>query len=711
METLAYTIDDSTIAKLLGETNFSTAESAVLELVKNAYDAGASEFAIEFADGSMFLTDDGKGMNADDIRNQWMFVGRSSKEYEEVDMQGRLRVVAGSKGVGRFALARLGEKVEVQSKAKGSSGVIWRTDWSGSTLVEDSLAFERGTRIKISGLRDRWTKKIVDKMALFLSKTYNDDKMHVTVAFDDNRLEIEPFFKEARLGFNCVEVIQFQFDATEGSLSVEVISDEFEPDVAELVQGIDIHSFNGIVSVYKALRVHYDEYSDSEFSSLMKSVGPFSSELFFSLKGSTVSDVEKFKYRYRSLPSRYDSGVVLYRNAFSIVSYEGTKDWIGLGRRARKSPASPTHASGSWRVRENQLAGFVSIDRRENAFLLDLANRQGLEENAQYNLFIDIIDLALKEFERYRQSIIRAIAENRAADESKRSESPISDAIVSGSLGLDKMSHFEFSNLKSEIKEERRRSQRAKEDAVAAEERHRYDVRILNVLATAGLKSASLAHQLKNDENALLDNSSMIREALIEYGLWEEVNRDERVRYAFNNIPELLETGARLNKKMVQFIDESLADIEKKRFAEESSNLKMELKKVSEKWKRTYSQLSIDVDVSSCEVGLPPDALQVIFDNLILNSYQQNSSRQVLLITIKQERSNEDAVLISYCDDGVGLTGIYREDPFRILEVHETTRREGHGLGMWIVNNTLLSYGGKVVEIGADNGFRAVLAL
>ena len=46
MEKLKYTIEDSTIAELLGVQNFTNKESAILELVKNAYDAQSKNVSI-----------------------------------------------------------------------------------------------------------------------------------------------------------------------------------------------------------------------------------------------------------------------------------------------------------------------------------------------------------------------------------------------------------------------------------------------------------------------------------------------------------------------------------------------------------------------------------------------------------------------------------------------------------------------------------------
>lgn len=76
MERLQYIIEDETIVELLGIQNFSTDESAILELVKNSYDAQASYVQLTFEDDSLEIIDDGDGMSLDDIKHNWMHVGK-----------------------------------------------------------------------------------------------------------------------------------------------------------------------------------------------------------------------------------------------------------------------------------------------------------------------------------------------------------------------------------------------------------------------------------------------------------------------------------------------------------------------------------------------------------------------------------------------------------------------------------------------------------
>ena len=125
MEKLQYVIEDNTIAELLGVQNFNNDESAVLELVKNAYDAQSSYVTIRFEGSQMTIEDAGCGMNGEDIRNNWMHIGKSDKGYQVSDENGHQRILAGSKGIGRFALSRLGRNADIVSKKQDSEGIHW----------------------------------------------------------------------------------------------------------------------------------------------------------------------------------------------------------------------------------------------------------------------------------------------------------------------------------------------------------------------------------------------------------------------------------------------------------------------------------------------------------------------------------------------------------------------------------------------------------
>mgnify|MGYP001710549324 CR=1 FL=1 len=414
-------------------------------------------------------------------------------------------------------------------------------------------------------------------------------------------------------------------------------------------------------------------------------LGDFSGTFFFCMKPSSI-ECEKFLYKHHGLPAPMPGGVILYRNAFSISAYDGKKDWLGFGKRSRKSPAAASHPTGAWRVRENQISGKIEIDKRRNAMLQDLSNRQGLDENIYYQLFVDIILLGFKEFERYRQDIVRHInVKNESI--SIPAKTPVSDKVVQNPKLVPTLTVKESMQLADEIKSYRQESQDARQERTNVEERYKYDIRILNVLATTGLKASSIAHEMRNDRNSISANTDYIIAALQEYGMWDELLSPEKTKKTYKNVPVLLEKGREKCAKIVSFMDTMLSEIEKRQFHPGMQSIMVLLNRIKESWERDYAWISICIRVASdIEYYLSEDVLHVIFDNLILNSIQQNEKSNHLNIII--QGSLEDGLLkFSYSDNGVGLAQKYQNNPMKILEVHETTRKNGHGLGMWIVNN------------------------
>lgn len=703
MEHLQYIIEDKTIAYLLGENNFTNDESAILELVKNAYDAKALTISLTFSKESLVIEDDGVGMNASDIRDKWMYVGKSEKNYDVVDDKKQIRVLAGSKGVGRFALARLGEEIKLYSKKLGSTGIVWETDWNHSVLIQNEAMCQSGTKIVISKLREKWGKKKVQDLVLFLSKTYNDTAMKITVIHPEITCDVQKYFPEPQVGKNCLSTIKLVYDSNSKKLSTTILSDEFLDDAKYYCPELDIKKAyieNDLLDeIYTS---NYDLTVD-ELKLYLEKLGGFSAQFYFYIKPTTI-DVEKFMYKHSGLPEALPGGVILYRNAFSISAYEGKKDWLGFGKRARKSPAAASHPTGSWRVRENQLAGKVEIDKKRNSFLIDLSNRQGLEENVYFQLLIEIIHIGISEFERYRQDIVRAINVKNIAEKEDAS-TPVSDRVVINPKSISRLSEQEAKQLADEIKSFRKESKEAKKDKENTEERYKYDVRILNVLATVGLKASSIAHEMRNDRNSIASNTAHIIDALKVYGMWDELNSPEKTKRVYNNVPYLLESNNEISKKIVAFMNAMLSEVEKKQFEPIWQSVADILERIKLSWESDYAWVTININMEEDLVyHISEDVLQVIADNLILNSIQQNENSNNLLIDIGVKQSGELLSFV-YKDNGKGLDKKYINAPRKILEVHETTRRKGHGLGMWIVNNTAIMSGGGIDKISGNQGF------
>lgn len=708
MEQLEYIIEDSTIAEVLGVQNFSNEESAVLELVKNAYDAQSPDVLVTVSKTQIVIEDNGVGMNREKIIDAWMHVGKSDKKYIVGEGE-TARVLAGSKGVGRFAIARLGAKASVFTKMKGQEAILWKTDWNINTLETYSEKKEKGTRIVIEHLRDNWTESRVRNLREFLSRTYNDDKMKIQVEYKEERRDVTRYFGKIQLGVNCVSIIRLRYHADFNKLICNIKSDEFKENAQELCPKINLNYQNIELDIAKELesmkeKVLPEEATDKEWKELLTSVGDFSAELYFSLKSSSTRDAEKFYYKHTMLDERYDSGVVLYRNAFSISSYEGKKDWLEFGKRSRISPAAATHPTGSWRVRENQISGKVIIDKKKNDGLCDLMNRQGLVENDIYKIFIAIIIVGISFFERYRQNIIRCIVKSN--EPKKERNSKVIDRVIRNPEKLTGLSSEETKLFLYELEQMKRENKESKKQIDETERRYKYDIRLLNMLATSGLKATSIAHEMRNDRNSIDENVEYIIKALKRYDLWDVVNDSENRKYMHRDIPALLQKNRRVNRKIITFMDVMLSESEIEQFLPENIDVYDLLRNIKDVWENDYSWINIHLHVEEgMEYRSAKDIFRVIFDNLILNSIQQNDAENILEIHIYAEKKGK-YIHMMYLDKGKGLSSKYRLDPMRILEVHETSRKKGHGIGMWIVNNTITNTGGEIEKIEGVNGFK-----
>ncbi len=707
MEKLKYIVEDSTIAELLGVQNFTNEDSAVLELVKNAYDARAKNALISFNANTLTICDDGIGMDKSTILKNWMHVGKSDKGYSLFDSEGTdERVLAGSKGIGRFALARLGSSVTIYSVKRDAVPVKWTTNWNESILDDwdNSENMPSGTKIEIALLRDKWTERRIISLIEYLSITCLDNRMSIQVEPNFGHTVFR-YYETPKLGKNCTSKIKLRYDSANKKLYYELKGDEFLSEATKYCPGKNLTYYENEVLIADELVGDTSiDLSGVELESYLLSLGDFSSELYFSLKSSTTKDCERFLYKYSSLPNRYDNGVVLYRNAFSISSFDGERDWLEFGKRSRRSPAAATHETGSWRVRENQISGKVVIDKKENRYLRDLSNRQGLEENIYYKLFVRIIIIGISAFERYRQSIIRLIDKKNKLP--KLPKTTLINQILQNPDKAAALSSEDAKVLVQELEIVKTETETYQQEKKTTEEKYRYDVRILNVLATSGLKAASIAHEMKNDRNSVSVNYDFIVSALTEYGFWEDLSSPEYTEFSYKNVPQLLSRNKEVNKKLVVFMDTMLDEVEKQKFSLMNLNVGYVMSSIQSNWLRDYASLKILLDIDDeLTFNTSEDVFTAIFDNLLLNTWQQNKHLNEINIDITISQRNH-RLIISYSDDGVGLPSKYINDPMRILAVHETSRENGHGLGMWIVNNTVVMTGGEILSIDGHNGFK-----
>ena len=293
MEHLKYEVEDRTIAELLGVQNFTNEESAMLELVKNAYDAQAKCVTLDCSNGRLVIEDNGIGMSVEDIRNKWMHVGKSNKGYFSLaDANGQQRILAGSKGIGRFALARLGELVTMYTKKENEGLIEWRTDWNESILYEhlhDNSFSKHGTKIEINSLRDRWTERRIANLSDYLSITYNNDDMKINI-LPQQKQPVQYVFQNPIIGTTHVCTIHLVCDGR-GHLIGHIQNDEFLDEAKQYCTDLDIHTFDYTVNIMDELSGSSEfDLTKMELKERLEELGAFEAEFYFSLKSSTAAE-------------------------------------------------------------------------------------------------------------------------------------------------------------------------------------------------------------------------------------------------------------------------------------------------------------------------------------------------------------------------------------------------------------------------------------
>lgn len=124
---------ESRILRELGEQLVSDPQVALTELIKNSYDADATQCEIRKLDDSLTIVDDGHGMTYEEFSLKWMTIATSNKEVQKLSRKFK-RKLTGSKGVGRFAVRFLGSHLHIESIAKATDGKKYRLsadfDWA-----------------------------------------------------------------------------------------------------------------------------------------------------------------------------------------------------------------------------------------------------------------------------------------------------------------------------------------------------------------------------------------------------------------------------------------------------------------------------------------------------------------------------------------------------------------------------------------------------
>lgn len=404
------------LKSILGQDLITSDNIAILELVKNSYDAHATRVIITFEKDSIIIADNGKGMSLNDLQNKWLFVGYSAKSDGTEDASYRSkfkRNFAGAKGIGRISCDRLGSEVWLTTKSEDSNTVeVIHVDWNkfekslknefdkvsvDHESREDKFTFPGesliGTEIRITGFRPEtpeWTRERITDLKKSLEKMINPFS-----GTEDFCIEIKAkaFEKEdhkilAKIENSRDEFTEERIAKLKNSIVNGVIQNTISDVLTIKTTLIESCLVNGIITTKLLDRgeAMYEIQEVNQFDKL--------ENVTINLYFLNQSAKRTFTLRMGIPPIQYGS-VMLFRNGFRIWPYgeEGDDSWK-LDRRAQQGIRrflGTRSLFGRVNVETSDVSAFKEVSSRDGGLIMTEAAKQ----------LMDFFSLIHRRLERY----------------------------------------------------------------------------------------------------------------------------------------------------------------------------------------------------------------------------------------------------------------------------------------------------------------------
>lgn len=399
------------LKNIIGRDLISDKYIAVFELVKNAYDAGASKVNITFDKSEknqdqIIISDNGCGMTYNDIVEKWLFVAYSEKKLQnrkKASFRDEIkREIAGAKGVGRFSCDRLGASLTLITKTKDEilSNKV-EVDWNKfelddtqefmnipveySAVKTPSGGFAKGTTLIVNNLRESWSREELLRLKRSLMKL------------------ISPDANKGELPFDIELIVPSEYENDKKTLNKSGIN----PD-RDIVNGV-IHN-----DIFEKLNIKTTciEVNISEDGQLITSKLTDRGEYIFCVK-----EKNRNYYQLRDIsivvfflnqsakasftrqmggvrPKDYGS-VFIYKNGFRVNPYgEPGQDFFGIDQRKAQG----------WKrfLGTREIMGRISIKGDNDQFMETTSRAHGFIQTPAVDMLADLfLEKVLKVLEKY----------------------------------------------------------------------------------------------------------------------------------------------------------------------------------------------------------------------------------------------------------------------------------------------------------------------
>jgi hypothetical protein len=723
-ENVRFSVDAGVIDRL-GTELVARQETAVSELVKNAYDADAKKVTLKFENsdvigGTLFIEDDGLGMTRDQLINGFMRISSTDKLRNPLSEKfGRKR--AGQKGIGRFAVQRLGEKLTITTQTVNDDfALVLTIDWNqylGDTdlinitnkIITVDKRKNEGTTLKIENLRDRWSQAAIKRIYKYVSAIIqpfplSEEKKDYDLIENKINTIVDPGFKTV-------------FKKINGENSITIADEStmvYDYALAEIQGWVDDNGL-GIFSV-KSKKLSIDEVGEIGSDPDDMTV-PFSKlrkvrfKAFYYIYN--VDLIPKMHETSIKKLSKIAGGIRLYRNGFRVLPYgESKDDWLKLDASANQRSFLPVHSNANF-------FGFVELTDTDKVFN-ETSSREGLMENEaliqlQNFVYRTLMTAVLKIAEVRNIKIVSGQKkEGKLYEKIEVRIKDIAHTLEALDLELEK----EEGNV--QIKRKRKKTiQKIKKDLEEISELQREETSkmlkeksMLRVLSSVGITIGQFIHEVRD---YLINMESDVQFLL------EKLGSDsiflERIMILEKNITTFQSYTSYFDNVISQNVIRELKPIEIQNTAEKFWN---SIHNDAEK-----SDISFEVPVRHgfylYTLPMHPSEWSSILFNFYTNA-KKAIKRTKKAGEVKIECGADDKyIYLEFSDTGDGISEENEEkifdefftttSPNSLEEIDASNEVTGTGLGLKIVKDIVSSYRGNIQVVSPKEGFNTCLRI
>ncbi len=697
---------DISAFRLIGRELITDKITAVFELVKNSYDANAEKVEIEFhnvqsndiTERKIIIRDDGKGMSFSDVKNKWMVIGTDNKRTVTVSDDPYNRRLVGKKGIGRFAVDKLGDTLVLKTKQLSDNDVFnlenhWYkyvklveeqiqeeqnkdadnqekkffTDIENSYWYEKPL-FEKGTELIVSKVRDIWTEDDISRLYKVLSTLIAPEKK---LKYPFNLKIIAPETEK----FKNVTVNSFALE----EIATTTVKLDFDSD-KQLQAVLTVDKEGNLSKIYKP----------------KKKFGLISLRLYY------YDNAAKQKFR-KMYPEEKLTGIKIYRDGLLTTPFvdsqnhiDNQKDVLGIDRR---------RWSGFFdKISSRDLLGWIDITEADNPDIIEATNRQGFVENEAWLELQKFVIEILSVLEDQKQKLKKKSnkQEEKNLQDSKDSISNLRNIIANTTTDDEKLKST-LNSISKELGKLQGSLSKTQKTLVETKKEKERQEELMFSLVSLQTYAGMLSHIVRTLLGRIKRNAEFIRD-MIDDAFYRDYNKScaTRIYKEMENLDKSVDFLLRYSRDGNDF---------------EPINLKEFFSYLfdviyKDEFEKEYIEISYSVE-DNVSIKYNKKALDDIFDNLISNTIKAfASSKNDRKIKIRVE-DNKKELKIYYSNNGPAISD---DDKNRIFDVFFTTTASqgGAGLGLYIVKTRLEAVQGSIELIDSEfspNGVTFLLTI